>query len=636
MRRVVAVFIFLLSFLFFIPKAIFAAGEFSTDVAVEYKVEETGTTLVTHTITIENLFSNLYATSYTLALDNIEPQNVRVFEGAKNLNFNLKTDGSKTSIAIEFAEAMVGKGKTRTFNVLFEESDFAVRTGEVWEISIPRLSADETFRSYKVSLSIPNSFGNEAYVSPSPMEVKNEDGRAVYVFDKASVQKTGVTAGFGAFQVFSFTLNYHLENPLAKTASVDIAIPPDTALQRVYYQLINPKPENVYVDADGNWLATYILKPRQRIDVEAKGSVQIFAGPRPFPKSTAETLAANLKPTEFWQSDNPQIKELATNLGSAKAIYDYVWQNLAYDYERVRPNVERLGAVRALASPQNAICMEFTDLFIALARSAGIPAREINGFAYTENPEIQPLSLVADVLHAWPEYWDEASKAWIPIDPTWASTTGGVDYFSKLDLRHFTFVIHGKDSQKPYAPGSYKLGPNPQKDVFVNFGQLPEERVSTPEIEVTAAKRIPFTATRFEIKIKNPGPVSLYNLVPTVSYDGKISDSNSIDVLPPFGVYETKATLPYSFLGRDTPDKVVIAVSDKQVQVPTNKNQIIVESLMVLSILFLVLVVAILIRLKKLQFDKIASKIRMLVAKFKKNDNPQSNQKEVPGPPPTQ
>ena len=285
MRRVVAVFIFLLSFLFFIPKAIFAAGEFSTDVAVEYKVEETGTTLVTHTITIENLFSNLYATSYTLALDNIEPQNVRVFEGAKNLNFNLKTDGSKTSIAIEFAEAMVGKGKTRTFNVLFEESDFAVRTGEVWEISIPRLSADETFRSYKVSLSIPNSFGNEAYVSPSPMEVKNEDGRAVYVFDKASVQKTGVTAGFGAFQVFSFTLNYHLENPLAKTASVDIAIPPDTALQRVYYQLINPKPENVYVDADGNWLATYILKPRQRIDVEAKGSVQIFAGPRPFPKS---------------------------------------------------------------------------------------------------------------------------------------------------------------------------------------------------------------------------------------------------------------------------------------------------------------------------------------------------------------
>src|SRR3990170_3733558 len=491
MRRVVAVFIFLLSFLFFIPKAIFAAGEFSTDVAVEYKVEETGTTLVTHTITIENLFSNLYATSYTLALDNIEPQNVRVFEGAKNLNFNLKTDGSKTSIAIEFAEAMVGKGKTRTFNILFEESDFAVRTGEVWEISIPRLSADETFRSYKVSLSIPNSFGNEAYVSPSPMEVKNEDGRAVYVFDKASVQKTGVTAGFGAFQVFSFTLNYHLENPLAKTASVDIAIPPDTALQRVYYQLINPKPENVYVDADGNWLATYILKPRQRIDVEAKGSVQIFAGPRPFPKSTAETLAANLKPTEFWQSDNPQIKELATNLGSAKAIYDYVWQNLAYDYERVRPNVERLGAVRALASPQNAICMEFTDLFIALARSAGIPAREINGFAYTENPEIRPLSLREDILHAWPEYYDQEKRSWIPVDPTWKNTTQGIDYFSRFDLNHVVFVIHGKSAQFPYPAGFYKISQTEGKDINIMPSTLDPEIRGEIEVVFDLPNEIP-------------------------------------------------------------------------------------------------------------------------------------------------
>ena len=95
--------------------------------------------------------------------------------------------------------------------------------------------------------------------------------------------------------------------------------------------------------------------------------------------------------------------------------------------------------------------MEFTDLFITIARSAGIPAREVNGFAYTENPDIQPLSLVNDVLHAWPEYYDSEKGVWIPVDPTWGSTTGGVDYFSKLDLRHFTFVVHGKDSTKPYA-----------------------------------------------------------------------------------------------------------------------------------------------------------------------------------------
>ena len=173
---------------------------------------------------------------------------------------------------------------------------------------------------------------------------------------------------------------------------------------------------------------------------------------------------------------------MALELKTPEAIYDYVVKTLKYDYSRVRANVERLGALAALKSPNTAICMKFTDLFIALARASGIPAREINGYAYTENPQIQPLSLVADVLHAWPEYYDKEEKVWIPIDPTWGSTTGGVDFFNKLDLRHFTFVIHGKDSVKPYAAGSYKLGTNPQKDVFVSFGSLPEVRFSSIQI----------------------------------------------------------------------------------------------------------------------------------------------------------
>ena len=608
--------------LFALPKNTLAAGEFETDVDGLYKVEESGVTSVTHTITLENLFSNLYATSYSLVLDNIDPQNTSVVEGGKTLNFTQTKEGDKTSLTINFSDALVGKGKKRTFSLIFAESGFAIRTGEVWEISIPRLSPEENFRSYKVRLSVPASFGLEAYISPKPFDVAKQDGRQIYFFDKEAVETTGVTAGFGAFQVFSFALNYHLENPLAKSAPIDIAIPPDTALQRVYYQVLNPKPENIYLDSDGNWLATYVLKPRERIDVEAKGAVQIFAGPRPFPKPTNETLAENLKETPYWQTSNKEIKEIATKLGTAKAIYDYVWQTLKYDYQRVKPNVERFGAVKALQNPDNAICMEFTDLFIALARSAGIPAREVNGYAYTENPEIQPLSLVADVLHAWPEYWDEGVDAWIPIDPTWASTTGGVDYFSKLDLRHFTFVVHGKDPVKPYPPGSYKLGANPQKDVFVNFGQLPEARVSHPEIKVEAKRPIPFTPTKLVITINNPGPVALYNLKPLVSFNEEISTSSDIEVLPPYATYEMTSSIPYSFLGRNTPETVSVIVADSKVSVTTNKNQVIVESLSVLLFILLILVVIILIRLKKIQIGKITSKIRLILARLTTNANP--------------
>ena len=614
---------FVLSFLLLVfPRHSLAAGEFATDVTVNYKIEEGGTTFVSHLISLENLFSDLYATSYSLVLDNIEPKNISVFEGSKALPFKLSKEGAKNSLTIDFPEALVGKGEKRIFTVLFEETGFAARTGEVWEISIPRLSSDENFRSYNVSFSVPATFGTEAYISPKPKEVKTEEGRVIYFFEKEDVERTGVTAGFGAFQVFSFTLNYHLENPLSKSAKVDIALPPDTALQRVYYQVVNPKPENIYVDSDGNWLATFVLKSRERIDVEVKGIVQIFAAPRSFPGTREETLQENLKEREFWETSNPKIKELAEKLKTPAAIYDYVWQTLSYDYERVRPNVERFGAVKALENPTNAICMEFTDLFIALARSAGIPAREINGYAYTENPEIQPLSLVADVLHAWPEYWDESKKAWIPIDPTWASTTGGVDFFSKLDLRHFTFVIHGKDPQKPYPPGSYKLGPNPQKDVFVSFGTLPEERVSHPEITVVTKRPVPFGPTRLDITIRNPGPVALYNLAPAVSFNGSNTKTEIIEVLLPYAHYEIESAVPYSFLGRSTPETVTVLVADSQVQVPTNKNQIILESAIVLLLLLLILVLVILIRFKKIQISKFRDKIRVLVGRITKKDNP--------------
>jgi len=614
---------FVLSFLLLVfPRHSLAAGEFATDVTVNYKIEKGGTTFVSHLISLENLFSDLYATSYSLVLDNIEPKNISVFEGSKALPFKLSKEGAKNSLTIDFPEALVGKGEKRIFTVLFEEAGFAARTGEVWEISIPRLSSDENFRSYNVSFSVPATFGTEAYISPKPKEVKTEEGRVIYFFEKEDVERTGVTAGFGAFQVFSFTLNYHLENPLSKSAKVDIALPPDTALQRVYYQVVNPKPENIYVDSDGNWLATFVLKSRERIDVEVKGIVQIFAAPRSFPGTREETLQENLKEREFWETSNPKIKELAEKLKTPAAIYDYVWQTLSYDYERVRPNVERFGAVKALENPTNAICMEFTDLFIALARSAGIPAREINGYAYTENPEIQPLSLVADVLHAWPEYWDESKKAWIPIDPTWASTTGGVDFFSKLDLRHFTFVIHGKDPQKPYPPGSYKLGPNPQKDVFVSFGTLPEERVSHPEITVVTKRPVPFGPTRLDITIRNPGPVALYNLSPAVSFNGSNTKTEIIEVLLPYAHYEIESAVPYSFLGRSTPETVTVLVADSQVQVPTNKNQIILESAIVLLSLLLILVLVILIRFKKIQISKFRDKIRVLVGRITKKDNP--------------
>jgi hypothetical protein len=607
-KILLAFFLFFLSLVF--PYGTLAKGEFKVDVTTNYRVRQEGMVEVTQKVRIENLVSDLYATSFSIELENIDPINPRVL-GKSGNTIPLEADkqDSKTTLTAKFEDAVVGRGEIRDFSFVFEEDSFATRTGEIWEIAIPRLSDEANFNSYSIYLIVPEAFGEEAYISPKPESVVVSEQERVYAFSGESVSNTGITAGFGQFQVFSYVLNYHLENPIAKSAQVDIAIPPDTAFQKVYINAIEPKPQSVYMDMDGNWLAGYTLKSKERIDVSVKGAVQIFASPRPFFKPSSDVLEANIKPSEFWQSDDPKIRQLTERLKTPKQIYDFVSQTLSYDYERVKPNVSRLGALGALDNPTQAICMEYTDLFIAIARAAGIPAREVNGYAYSENPEIQPLSLVADVLHSWPEYYDFTRGAWIPVDPTWGSTTGGVDFYNKLDLRHFSFVIHGQDPLQPFAPGSYKLGPNPQKDVFVNFGQLPENKSSTTEIRLLSNK-FSVLSKSFKVEVENPGPAAIYDTSYHLYFDDELKTKERIDALLPYSIYKTQVAVPFSFLARKTPNSITLEIAGSRVTAPINKTQILAIQLLVIFIIFIFLIAAFYLRLKKIS-------LKTLVLNFK-------------------
>lgn len=590
-----------------------AADEFSVDTTVTYSVQESGKTIITHDVILENNFSDLYATTYTLSLENIDVANVSA-KSSTGTNFpvQIQKEADITNIKVSFTDTSVGKGVQRHFSITYENASFAVRTGEVWEVSIPRLGGGSNFRSYQLVLSIPKSFGLEAYISPTPATRELTDAGYTYIFNKNSLTQTGVTAGYGQFQVFSFSLSYHLENPLSRSSTTEIALPPDTAFQKVYIQKIEPKPTNVTVDQDGNWIAVYDLSSRQRVDVTVSGAVQIFASYRSFTKATNKEINADLAATEYWQVDDPKIKALAGELKTPKAIYDYVSQNLHYDVGRVQPNVQRLGAVSALENPSQAICMEFTDLFIALARAAGIPAREINGYAYTENPEVEPLGLVADVLHSWPEYYDKEKGVWIPVDPTWGSTTGGVDFFNKLDLRHFAFVIHGQSSREPYPPGSYKLGPNPQKDVFVSFGQLPDNRITTPKVMIEPYRVLPFFSSVYTVTVSNPGPAALYSIYPTIYYDSVENVRQEIDVLPPYSNHQIQVTLKHNFLGKDMPSVIKVTVGSAEAQILTNKKQIVTNSLAVIAVFLLIIMLAIFLRVKKVKIFALFAKIGSL------------------------
>src|SRR6185503_5658119 len=145
---------------------------------------------------------------------------------------------------------------------------------------------------------------------------------------------------------------------------------------------ITPKPINVIQDEDGNWLAQYRLLPTQKLDVTVAGVTQMQLVPKEQSISEKE-IKLYTKELPYWETNSTTITALAKELKTPQAIYEYVVKTLTYDFSRVTDDKPRLGAVASLKNPTSAVCREFTDLFIALARATGIPAREVDGFAYT-------------------------------------------------------------------------------------------------------------------------------------------------------------------------------------------------------------------------------------------------------------
>ncbi len=546
--------IFLLSFLIFLfsfPHSIKAADEFTTDYNLRYEVKPDGLVRVNQDIILTNRLSAVYATKYSLILPSTKIQNVKASDKVGPCQTEISQNDKTTTIVINFNEPVVGANKTLEFNLNYESLDSARKNGEVWEINIPKIANESNIDNYTISLVVPLSFDKPAYIRPEPVETSTEGDFNVYRFVKSQLSESGVNAVFGPFQIFDFTLFYNLKNPNLTTGETEIALPPDTAFQQLTYQKIEPQPSNISVDEDGNWLAKYYLKPREKVKITVTGKVKIFAQPQTnFPEPNEQNLAKNLKPAPFWEIDSPEIIKVAQNLKTPKEVYDFVVKTLNYDFTRVSNQAERMGAAQALTYPNQAICMEFTDLFVALSRTIGIPAREIDGFAYTADTRLRPLGLMADVLHAWPEYYDEQKKAWIPVDPTWGKTTNGVDYFSKTDLNHFAFVIHGKNSEYPYPAGSYKLEDSLGKDVQVGFGEYSttfEAKTSDLEVKFDLPKEIFWGKTeKGKITLKNNGQNALYSLDLQAQSQGLellSSENKKIKILPPLSLIEIPLNL---------------------------------------------------------------------------------------------
>jgi len=454
-------------------------AQFQTSFDVGYTIQPTGVSRVTMQGRLTNTSDHYYASSYTLTTGFTQIEHITAQDGSGPIKVTVDTDDNMTSrINLTFNQQVTGKGNTLAFSISFDTREVAEKAGNIWEIHIPGFANQAQFTSFRVQVDVPSSFGKASILKPSPREYS----ATRYVFTKSEMGESGIAMTFGDKQIYAYTLSYHLYNPGLIPSESTIALPADTAYQTVWLESIEPSPSRTYRDEDGNWLAVYALDPSQRMEVIAKGAVVLSLTPR----SSAldpQRRQHYLKEQPYWEINDPSIQQLARELKTVDAIYRYVSDQLTYDFSRVTQDQTRLGAKNALRTPTSAVCLEFTDLFIALSRAAGIPAREINGYAHTENRMERPLSLVTDILHAWPEYYDDATQTWIMVDPTWQSTTKGIDYFTTFDFDHIAFVTKGMRSDYPIPAGGYKLSKNEGKDVHISFTRMPQDE--PPQLSIT-------------------------------------------------------------------------------------------------------------------------------------------------------
>lgn len=506
---------------------------FDIGINSSYKINEEGTANVSSIINIQNKTKYNFTSAFDIKLQKInDVRNVKAYYMGNRIQTTLKKDDESTVIEANLGKRIYGENKTFEFTIDYETSQFAKKTGDFWEIYIPSLQNYNQLSDYNITISVPQSFGKLSISKPENFLAQS----GVYVFKKEVLDKSGVFLLFGSSQTYKIDLDYHLSNSNLFPIKSEIAVPPSTNYQDIIIKNISPKPVYIYEDSDGNWLAVYQLAPNQKLDVKTTLLAKVYTTPK------KEILAQDkknlfLEEKKYWETNNVKIKKIASNLKTAGNIYNYVVKTLGYNFSKIIGENQRLGAANALAHANSALCLEFTDLFIALARSAGIPARSVEGFAYSENVNIKPLSILKDTLHAWPEYYNNEKQAWIMIDPTWGNTTGGSDYFNSLDLDHITFVIKGKESDYPISPGGYKINPS-LKDVNVSLDDPAEfKEIKNTEISNDLqSSYLPFIPVNFNITVKNNGNTPVKNEKIKIISD-LFPNTMNIDtgIIPPYG-----------------------------------------------------------------------------------------------------
>ncbi|MGZ6236728.1 MAG: transglutaminase-like domain-containing protein [Syntrophales bacterium] len=231
-----------------------------------------------------------------------------------------------------------------------------------------------------------------------------------------------ITAGGGIQKmVLSFVVPQSFQSPTSRQEIKEFGL------------AFSPEPQDKKNTTDGRGnqiiVATWI-RPPDVIDVrlfcnaQSQTKLPALATQDPFPLAAVKPeLMDYLKATEQVQSNNPRIRELASQLTSnVKTEFDAVQRVIAWVVDHVHyvTPPARYDAVYSLESGKGN-CQNFSHLTAALLRAVGIPVRIVNGVTFNQpfNIAWQKGTLTFKMgqgRHSWVEVWFP-ELGWVPFDP---------------------------------------------------------------------------------------------------------------------------------------------------------------------------------------------------------------------------
>ena len=195
------------------------------------------------------------------------------------------------------------------------------------------------------------------------------------------------------------------------------------------------------------------------------------------PTSEAVDVGAYLRPEPLLESDDPQIRAEAQaavlGVKDPRTIAERLTRRVNGMLEK-KPTVS-LPSAREVLRTKIGDCNEHTALYVAMARSLGVPARIAVGLVYSKG---------AFFYHAWPEVYLAEERGgggmWLPVDPTFNQFPA--------DATHVRLARGGLDKQAAILPliGRIKmtildveLAPN-STPVLIGRGSTPSAPFASP------------------------------------------------------------------------------------------------------------------------------------------------------------